>query len=80
MISIQQILALFLTLTMELSLAACGTEAAVQPDPETSSQVQETPEALDMPPAEELAVTEGTETYREFLLDNVLHAPEGDIH
>lgn len=80
MISIQQIRALFLTLTMELSLAACGTEAAVQPDPETSSQVQETPEASDMTPAEDLAVTEGTETYREFLLDNVLHAPEGDIH
>ncbi len=81
MFSIQQILILFLTLTMELSLTACGTEAAVQPAPETSappSQVQEMPDAS--AEGSELEVTEGTETYRGFLLDNVLHAPEGDIH
>lgn len=84
MFSIQQILTLFLTLTMELSLASCGAEGTVQPAPETPeppSQAQETPEpAPDPSPEPELEVTEGTETYRGFQMDNVLHAPEGDIH
>lgn len=87
MFSLQQILTLFLTLTMELSLTSCGTEATVQPAPETPespAQVQEAPEPLPDPSSEsstpELEVTEGTETYRGFQLDNVLHAPEGDIH
>lgn len=84
MFSIQQILTLFLTLTMELSLASCGAEGAVQPAPETSeppAQVQETPEpAPDPSPETELEVTLGTENYRGFQMDNVLHAPAGDIH
>ena len=87
MFSLQQILTLFLTLTMELSLTSCGTEATVQPVPETPespAQVQEVPEPLPDPSSESsspaLEVTEGTETYRGFQLDNVLHAPEGDIH
>ena len=87
MFSMQQILTLFLTLTMELSLASCGAEGTVQPAPETSeppAQVQETPESVPAPPSEssepELEVTEGTETYRGFRMDNVLHAPEGEIH
>ena len=84
MFSIQQILTLFLTLTMELSLASCGAEGTVQPAPETPeppAQVQETPgPAPDPSPEPELEVTQGTETYRGFQMDNVLHAPEGDIH
>ena len=84
MFSIQQILTLFLTLTMELSLAACGAEGTVQPaleTPEPPAQVQETPEpAPDPSPEPELEVTQGRETYRGFQMDNVLHAPEGDIH
>lgn len=84
MFSIQQILTLFLTLTMELSLASCGAEGTVQPAPETPeppAQVQETPgPAPDPSPEPELEVTQGTETYRDFQMDNVLHAPEGDIH
>ncbi len=84
MFSIQQILTLFLTLTMELSLAACGAEGTVQPaleTPEPPAQVQETPEpAPDPSPEPELEVTPGTEVYRGFQMDNVLHAPEGDIH
>ena len=84
MFSIQQILTLFLTLTMELSLASCGAEGTVQPAPETPeppAQVQETPEpAPDPSPEPELEVTPGTEVYRGFQMDNVLHAPEGDIH
>lgn len=84
MFSIQQILTLFLTLTMELNLAACGAEGTTQPTPEMPeppAQVQETPEPAPVPsPEPELEVTEGTETYRGFQMDNVLHAPEGDIH
>ena len=84
MFSIQQILTLFLTLTMELSLASCGAEGTVQPAPETlepPAQVQETPEPAPNPsPEPELEVTPGTEIYRGFQMDNVLHAPEGDIH
>ena len=87
MFSIQLLLTLFLTLAMELGLTACGAEAAVQPSPETPeppAQVQETPEPAPdpapEPPEPGLEVTEGTETYRGFRMDNVLHAPEGDIH
>lgn len=84
MFSIQQILTLFLTLTMELSLASCGAEGTVQPAPETPeppAQVQETPgPAPDPSPEPELEITQETETYRGFQMDNVLHAPEGDIH
>ena len=84
MFSIQQIFTLFLTLTMELSLTACGAEGTVHSTPETPeppAQVQETPEpAPDPSPEPELEVTQGTETYRGFQMDNVLHAPEGDIH
>ncbi len=84
MFSGQQILTLFLILTMELSLASCGTEGTTQPTPEMPeppTQVQETPEPAPVPsPEPELEVTEGTETYRGFQMDNVLHAPEGAIH
>ena len=84
MFSGQQILSLFLILTMELSFASCGAEGTTQPTPEMPeppTQVQETPEPAPAPsPEPELEVTEGTETYRGFQMDNVLHAPEGDIH
>ncbi len=86
MFSMQQILTLFLTLTMELSLTACGVETVVQPAKETSgppAQVQELPESpspSSESSASELKVTEGTEIYHGFLMDNVIHAPAGDIH
>lgn len=82
MFSIQQILTFFLALTMEMSLTACGREAAVQPAPEPPAQAQETPAQGPSPGASEpeSEVTEGAETYRGFQMDNVLHAPEGDIH
>lgn len=71
MFSIQQILTFFLALTMELSLTACGREAAVQPAPEPSAQVQETPAQGPSPGTSEpeLEVTEETETYRGFQMD-----------
>lgn len=80
----QQLLTLFLILTMELSLASCGAEGTTQPTPEMPeppAQMQETPEPAPVPsPEPELEVAEGAETYRGFQMDNVLHAPEGDIH
>lgn len=81
MFFIQQILALFLTMTMELNLTACG-EGATQPNSEISeppAQVQEIPEPVPVS-SSDLKVTEGTETYRDFRMDNVLHTPEGGIH
>ena len=84
MFSSQEIRRLCLTLTMELSLTGCGAEGTAQPAPETPeppAQVQETPEPAPNPsPEPELEVTPGTEVYRGFQMDNVLHAPEGDIH
>lgn len=87
MFSMQPLFALFLTLAMELGLTACGAEFAAQPGseaPELPAQVQETPEPAPDPATESpesgLEVTVGTETYRGFRMDNVLHAPEGDIH
>ena len=81
MFSIQQILTLFLTLTMELNLTACGAEGTTQPTPEMPeppAQVQETPEPAPAPsPEPELEVTEGTETYRGIQMGNVLHARRG---
>lgn len=77
MFSIQPVFALVLTLTMEFNLISCGMESTVQPVPEA-------PEPIPGPSSESsasgLAVTQGTETYQGFLMDNVLHAPEGDIH
>ena len=71
MFSIQQILTFFLALTMELSLTACGREAAVQPAPEPPAQAQETPAQGPSPGASEpeSEVTEGAETYRGFQMD-----------
>ena len=82
MFSISNLLSVLLIITMEMSLSACGAEAPSQPGPEDttpSAQEQEAPEEP-ADAASNLTVTAGTEHYRGFLLDNVLHAPEGDIH
>lgn len=67
MFSGQQILTLFLILTMGLSLASCGAESTTQPTPEMPeppAQVQETPEPAPVPsPEPELEVTEGAIHY-----------------
>ena len=71
MFSIQQILTFFLALTMEMSLTACGREAAVQSAPEPPAQAQETPAQGPSPGASEpeSEVTEGAETYRGFRME-----------
>ena len=66
-----------LAVTLGIGLSACEAQDPSRPPPE-SGTTQEAPDPSAAQDAE--AVTEGTETYRGFLLDNVLHAPEGDIH
>ena len=87
MFSASNLLSFLLAAALELSLSACGTGAPASPstgDSASPPQTQETPDPAPGPSAEssapELEVTEGTETYRGFQMDNVLHAPEGDIH
>lgn len=58
-----------------LGLSACGTAEPAQAEAEAPAQ-----EAIQSA-AQDGAVTQGTETYRGFQMDNVLHHPqEGDIH
>ena len=58
-----------------LGLSACGTAEPAQAGAEAPAQ-----EAI-QPAPQDGAVTQGTETYRGFQMDNVLHHPqEGDIH
>ena len=84
MFSIQQIISLFLMLSMELGIAGCGANAKLQQSAGTSvppANIQDTQEpSSDTSPKPEGEVTEGTEFYQGFRMDNVLHAPEGDIH
>ena len=76
MFTLSKIISLLAAAAIGMGLSACGMQTPSQSGPEDNlppAQVQEEPE-------EELQVTEGTESYRGFLLDNVLHAQEGDIH
>lgn len=82
MISLSKCISALSAITMVLSITACGTQEPSQSAPEdmTPPQTQEIPEEPAEAPEGALAVTAGTEYYQGFLLDNVLHAPEGDIH
>ena len=82
MISLSKCISALSAITMVLSITACGTQEPSQSAPEdmTPPQTQEIPEEPAKAPEGVLAVTAGTEYYQGFLLDNVLHAPEGDIH
>lgn len=81
MISLSKCISALSAITMVLSITACGTQEPSQSAPEdmTPPQTQEIPEEPAKAPEGVLAVTAGTEYYQGFLLDNVLHAPEGDI-
>ena len=66
-----------LSCILALGLSACGT-AQTAPAPEQSGQ---TPAATVVPGTlQDFDVTPGTQTERGFVLDNVLHSDEGDIH
>ena len=82
MISLSKCISALSAITMVLRITACGTQEPSQSAPEdmTPPQTQEIPEEPAEAPEGALAVTAGTEYYQGFLLDNVLHAPEGDIH
>lgn len=84
MIRLQKFIFLLLALTMGLSLTACGAEATAQPTVKPSESPQSVQGASEFVLAQslnsELEVTEGTEFYHGFQMDNVLHSPQGEIH
>ncbi len=71
----REILAILAALSFAL-LGACG---AADPAPAETADTTTT-EAAPFPPAAGCDVTPGTQTERGFVLDNVLHSAEGDIH
>ena len=83
MFPLQKIVSILIAAAVELSLTACGDAPSIQTPPEPPGmpgQVQEAPEEAPQETGEAPSVTEGSETDQGFLLDNVLHAQEGDIH
>lgn len=84
MLSVQIILLLLCAAATTADLTACGVDGAPPPDQQSSQPpaqfqgiLQQAPDATQ---GKTLEVTQGTENYRGFQMDNVLHAPEGDIH
>lgn len=81
---VQKMLLFLCSAAMTVNITACGADGlspsdleSLQP-PSQSQEVSQRPSA--MPQGETFEVTQGTEDYRGFRMDNVLHAPEGDIH
>ncbi len=80
---LQRIIAVLLAITTQAGLTACTTTQPPQTgeDPAPPSPVEELPEETAPGAPEGVFVTEGTASYRDFVLDNVLHTEEhGDIH
>lgn len=84
MLQPQKLFFLSFALTMVLSLTACGAESTAQSTVVSSESPQTIQEVSESAPARslnsELEVTEGTEFYHGFQMDNVLHSPQGEIH
>ena len=84
MLQPQKVFFLSFALTMVLSLTACGAESTAQSIVVSSESPQTIQEVSESAPARslnsELEVTEGTEFYHGFQMDNVLHSPQGKIH
>lgn len=84
----KKILTLFFVLATFLSLVACGQKEQQAPEEAaipSSNIIQETTPTIDAieetPQENQSAVTVGTEEYRGFKMDNVLHSQnDGDIH
>ena len=79
--SISNLISLLLTAAIGFGLGACASQVPAQPSaagPTSPSPAQKVQPTTDR--EERLTVTQGTQRYRGFLLDNVLHAPEGEIH
>lgn len=75
----KKIIALFIVAALLLSLTACGNISSEKENSASSSSLPEESMADDVTKSE--TVTEGTEKYRGFVIDNVLHSEhDGDIH
>lgn len=76
MAPLERLLAFVLAAAMQAGLGACGSAAPPQDNTQPPAETQ-----TGGVQADDSRVTEGTETYRGFVLDNVLHSEqEGDIH
>lgn len=84
MLSVQKMLLFLCSAAMTVNLTACGVYDSSLPDSESSQPPSWSQEILRQPSdatqGETLEVTQGTENYRGFQMDSVLHSPEGDIH
>lgn len=84
MLSVQKMLLFLCSAAMTVNLTACGVYDSSLPDSESSQPPSWSQEISRQPSdatqGETLEVTQGTENYRGFQMDSVLHAPEGDIH
>lgn len=84
MLSVQKMLLFLCSAAMTVNLTACGVYDSSLPDSESSQPPSWSQEISRQPSdatqGETLEVTQGTENYRGFHMDSVLHAPEGDIH
>lgn len=77
MAPLERLLAFVLAAAMQTGLGACGSAAPPQDNTQPPAETQTDGSVQ----ADDSRVTEGTETYRGFVLDNVLHSEqEGDIH
>ena len=85
MVSLQKLFPILLAFMLQLVLSGFHRPVDTTSEPALTepTQMQEDPlKPSAARPAEPEAyeVTPGTEIYRDFLLDNILHAEEGDIH
>ena len=84
MLLIQKMLLFLYSAAMTVNITACGTEGSSPSAPESTQPSFGLQEILQQPSdvsqGETPEVTQGTERYHGFQMDNVLHAPEGDIH
>ena len=85
MVSLQKLFPILLAFMLQLVLSGCHMPVYTTSEPALTepTQFQEDPlKPSAARPAEPEAyeVTPGTEIYRDFLLDNILRAEEGDIH
>lgn len=83
--TMQKLISLFLATLMQYGLSACQASSAVNPEGTAPSLPQQQEDLADDGASAAVdaggpEVKSGTETYRDFLLDNVLYSDEGEIH
>ena len=83
--TMQKLISLFLATLMQFGLSACQASSAVNPEGTALSLPQQQEDLADDGASAAVdaggpEVKSGTETYRDFLLDNVLYSDEGEIH